>query len=116
MAYNAAGLKLINVGGAISAGAGSVKNIYHYATNDTKVAVETDGYFDDIAGDPLNAGDLVMVSGDVDGTPWHATYIVSVGGGDVSITPAANLTFNSRVALTARVTALGTASNHYVVS
>lgn len=89
MAYLAAGLKMLNPGGAIGAGVGSSKNIYHYATDDVDTVVETDGYFDDIDGDPLIVGDLILASLDVDGTPEVKIYIVSVGGSDVTIVPMA---------------------------
>lgn len=87
MAYLAVGLKLLNPGGAIGAGAGSSKNIWHYATDDDDTAIQTDGYFDDVDGDPLITGDLMMTSLDVAGTPEVKIYIVSVGGSDVTITP-----------------------------
>jgi hypothetical protein len=87
MAYDDAGLKMIAAGGAIGTGDGSVKAIYHYATNDTDTAVEADGYFDGAAGDPLNTGDLIFASLDVDGTPEGKQYIVGVGGTDVTVTP-----------------------------
>jgi hypothetical protein len=87
MAYDAKGLKLISVGGAIGSGAGSVKNVYHYATNDTDTVVEGNGYFDGVAGDPLNAGDIIIASLDIDGTAEVKMYVVAVGGGDVDITP-----------------------------
>ncbi len=87
MAYIAAGLKLIEIGGAVGTGSGSAKNLYHYSTNDVDTVVETDGYFDDIDGDPLNVGDLIFISLDVDGTPEVKIYIVSVGGSDVTIVP-----------------------------
>lgn len=86
MAYVADGLKLVSTGGAIGEGASSSKSIYHYATNDADTVVETDGYFDDINGDPLVVGDLIMASVDVDGTPEVKMYIVAVGGGDVTVT------------------------------
>ena len=79
MAFAAAGLKLIAPGGAIGTGAGSVKNIYHYATNDADTVVEANGYFDSTS---LNLGDIVIASLDVDGTPEVKMYIVSVGTGD----------------------------------
>lgn len=87
MAYISRGLKLVSTGGAIGTGATSSKGIYHYATNDADTVVETDGYFDDIDGDPLGVGDLILASLDVDGTPEVKVYIVSVGGGDVTIVP-----------------------------
>lgn len=87
MAYAAAGLKLISTGGAIGTGSSSSKSIYHYATNDADTVVETDAYFDGIAGDPLVVGDLILASIDIDGTPEVKIYIVSVGGSDVTIVP-----------------------------
>lgn len=89
MAYLTAGLKMLNPGGAIGAGEGSSKDIYHYATNDIDTVVQTDGYFDDIDGDPLVVGDLILASLDVDGTPEVKIYIVTVGGSDVTIVPMA---------------------------
>lgn len=77
---------MLNPGGAIGTGFGSSKSIYHYATNDADTVVETDGYFDNIDGDPLILGDLIMASLDVDGTPEVKVYIVAVGGSDVTIT------------------------------
>lgn len=79
MAFSEAGLKVIANGGAIGAGAGSVKKIWDYVTNDADTVVETDGYFDATA---LNKGDKILASLDVDGTPEIKTYIVSVGTGD----------------------------------
>lgn len=87
MAYIAAGLKLVSTGGAIGTGSGSSKSIYHYATNDADTVVEAGAYFDDIDGDPLKVGDIIIASLDVDGTPEVKIYIVSVGGGDVTIVP-----------------------------
>tara|TARA_B100000700_G_scaffold323297_1_gene426742 strand:- start:1313 stop:1594 length:282 start_codon:yes stop_codon:yes gene_type:complete len=80
MAYAAAGLVQIANGGAIGTGEGSVKRIFHYATNDADTVVEADGYFDNT---DLNDGDLLVCSLDVDGTAEIKTYIVSVGTGDI---------------------------------
>lgn len=90
MAFAQTGLKLLETGGAISSGAGSVKSLYHYATNDTAEVVEADGYFDGVAGDPFVAGDQLLVSCDVDGSPGSRLYTVAVGGGDVTIRRAAS--------------------------
>lgn len=86
MAFAQSGLKLTCLGGAIGTGEGSVKNIYHYATNDADTVVEANGYFDGVTGDPLNVGDIIIASLDVDGTPEVKIYIVSVGGADVTVT------------------------------
>lgn len=88
MAYNADGLKLIAPGGAIEAAfptGGGVKSIYSYVTNDDAETVEADGYFDGINGDPLVAGDVMLAVLDVDGSPTFRNYVVSVGGGDVTV-------------------------------
>ena len=79
MAFDADGLQHFNNGGAISTGSGSVKKLWHYATNDADTVVEANGYFDSTA---MNAGDLLFCSLDVDGTPEIKAYIVSVGTGD----------------------------------
>jgi hypothetical protein len=92
MAYNAQGLKLMVDGGSI-AGSGypnpaSCKSIYSYVTNDDAETVEADGYFDGIANDPLVAGDIILAALDIDGSPTARTYVVSVGGGDVTVVPS----------------------------
>ncbi len=89
---------------------------YFYATNDTKAAVETAGYFDDLV-DLLNIGDGIEVVGDIDGTPFLSQYIVSDNDGSaVTLTEHSSVTQNVLQVVTVRVTALGTASNHYVPS
>lgn len=90
MAFAQTGLKAIATGGAVDTGSGSVKTIYSYVTNDTAELVEADGYFDGIANDPLVAGDVIMAVVDADGSPGHRMYVVTVGGGDVTIRRAAN--------------------------
>jgi len=88
MAFSATGLKLTSLGGAIGVGENSVKNIYHYATNDVDTVVEADAYFDNaLIDDSLNIGDIILASLDVDGTPEVKIYIVSVGGSDVTVVP-----------------------------
>lgn len=92
---------------------------HRYCTNDTKGTIEGAGYFNDLRDDGLiTEGDLLGVSGDLDGTPFHAFYVFSSvpASGDVALTEHAAVTQNVLHALTVRVTALGTASNHYVVS
>lgn len=90
MAYNADGLQLIGIGGAIAETfptAGTVRKVYSYVSNDTLAAVLTDGYFDVIAGDPLVEGDLILCSYDIDGTSGSVALFVSVGGSDVTVLP-----------------------------
>lgn len=92
------------------------KMLYGYVTNDTKATIEGADYFNNASG-YLQAGDVIMVSGDLDGTPFHTSYIVaSITAGVVAITEHAAVTQNVLQVVTSRVTALGTASNHYVVA
>jgi len=86
MAHDPKALKLIAPGAALGSGAGSVKNIYHYATNAADTVVEADDYFDGAVGNGLSVGDLILASLDLDGTPEVKVYVVSVGGADVTIT------------------------------
>lgn len=90
MAYNADGFQKIAFGGAIAAtfpDAGSVKNLYSYVSNDDLGTILTDAYFDGITGDPLVAGDAIVCSYDVDGTPSVTMLAVTVGGSDVTVVP-----------------------------
>ena len=100
MAYDKDGLLNVATGGAISTGEDSVKSIHHYATNDTLAVVEAANYFDDAA-DFLSPGDIIIVSGDVDGTPWTQQYLVaSISASDVVVvTGSANKTFTSQYVL-----------------
>ena len=97
MAFAATGFKTIAVGGAISTGEGSVKNVHSYVTNDTLATVEGANYFDSIGG-KLNAGDTIIVTGDVDGTLWTQQYgVKSVSAANVVVvTGSANKTFTSQ--------------------
>ena len=81
MAFSAVGLQQFNSGGAVGAGAGSVKKLWHYATADADTLVEGDGYFDTTA---LNLGDILIASLGVGGVEEVKMYIVSVGTGDPS--------------------------------
>lgn len=94
---------------------------HHYASNDTSAAIETAGYFNALRdGAFIRAGDVLIVSGDRDGTPFCSIYIFAsvpaIGGGDVTITEGKAVTQNVLQVVTARVTALGTASTAYVAS
>jgi hypothetical protein len=87
MSYDDAGLVCIaNLIGAIGSSGGNAKKLYTYVTNDTKAVVEAAEYFNDEVS-RLNVGDVIMVSGDIDGTPFGAWYVVSGNDGtDVTIT------------------------------
>lgn len=108
-----AGFKTENTLGAVPSMTGTVKQHFH-VTDDTKVQVEAAGYFNPVA-EYIGDGDLIIVSGDRDGTKWHSSYVVSKpGSGDLTLTEAAAVTSNPNSLLTVRVPVLGTASTHYV--
>ena len=91
MAYNADGLQLLGIGGAIAETfptAGTVRKVYSYVTNDTLATVLANAYFDGINGDPLVEGDLIICSYDIDGEfSGNVVLYVEVGGGDVTVVP-----------------------------
>lgn len=89
--------------------------LYGYTSNDTKAVIQGAGYFNN-ASTYLNVGDQIHVSGDLDGTPFHTSYVVSSNAsGVVAITEHSAVTQNVKQVITSRVTVLGTASTHYVV-
>jgi hypothetical protein len=53
-----------------------------YSTNDTAVTVEGAGYFNAAVKD-LPLGSQIFVAGDLDGTPFQKTYVVSANNGSV---------------------------------
>ncbi|HOT82972.1 MAG TPA: hypothetical protein PLQ12_06695 [Candidatus Defluviicoccus seviourii] len=74
-----------------------------YATNDTAATVEGSGYFDAAAG-VLPAGSLILVQGDLDGTPFQKAYVVASNNGSaVSVTPGATVTYANQQRVTANV-------------
>lgn len=82
MTYLATGLVCVdNFIGLGVDGATALKR-YTYSTNDLKAVVEGAGYFNDEA-NRFNIGDQISVSGDIDGTPWGADYIVSSNDGAI---------------------------------
>jgi len=83
MAFAASGLKMFGVGGAVSTGEGSAKNLWHYATNDADTVVETNAYFDGAGPGP---GDLIICSLDLDGTAEVKMYVVTGTAADVGLT------------------------------
>lgn len=93
MAYNADGLQLLGIGGAIAETfptAGTVRKVYSYITNDTLATVLADSYFDGINGDPLVEGDIILCVFDVDGQySGSEPLYVEVGGSDVTVVPIA---------------------------
>ncbi len=106
MAFILANLQKIASGGAIGSGEGSVRSVWHYASNDLLTAIDDSGYFND-ATDLLTKGDLIIISGDVDGTPAVNCAVVNSETGAATVTTALfsglTQTFNARYALTTEV-------------
>lgn len=90
MAFDIKGLKRFDIGGSVGSGEGSIKALYHYATNDAAGVVETTGYFNSLVGQ-VSVGDVVFASLDLDGTPALKNYIVSAVTASV-VTIAAQVT------------------------
>ena len=87
MAFSSVGFRTISVGGAIGAGLGSIKSIHSYATNDVLNALVGPGYFNSAAGS-LKKGDIILVHGDVDESPYSQSVIVTSETGATTITTA----------------------------
>lgn len=91
---------------------------HRYATNDTKAQIQVAGYFNTLRDRGLiGLGDIVIVAGDRDGTPFLSSYIFASvpATGNVTMTEHAAVTQNVKNVLTVRVPVLGTASTQYVV-
>lgn len=117
MTFALANLQKIGSGGAIGSGEGSVRSVWHYASNDLLTAIDDSAYFDDAA-DLLTKGDLLIVSGDVDGTPAVNCYVVNSETGATPVTTAGfsglTQTFNARYALNTDISLTDGDSGHIV--
>ncbi|PZQ48891.1 MAG: hypothetical protein DI551_00745 [Micavibrio aeruginosavorus] len=109
------GFKTNSTKGAAS-GTGALSG-HDYVSNDTKAQIETAGYFNTVR-KFVRKGDSVLVTGDIDGTPFITMYIFSSvpTSGDILVTEMAAITQNVKQILTVRVPVLGTASTHYVAT
>jgi|GEM_PF-4738194 len=72
---------------------------HHYATNDTASTIKASGYFNRLRDEGLiRKGDLIVVSGGRDSTPFAASYVFAsvpgVGGGDVTMSEHGAVTQN----------------------
>lgn len=118
MAFDIDNLACIGNGGAIGSGQGSVARIWHYKSNDLVSLIDDSGYFDD-ATHLLAKGDMIFVSGDIDGTPAINGLVVSSATGAATVTTVAfsniTQTFNSRFALNTTIT-LTNGDSGYVVA
>src|SRR5690606_17761691 len=117
MTYSASGLKLVMPGSPVGDPPGNVKNVYHYSTNDTLATVAGSEYFNSEAA-KLKVGDIIIVSGDIDGTPAIIAYVVATNDGStVTVTGFATVTqtYNARYALNTTI-ALTDGDSGYVVA
>lgn len=76
MAFGIKGFARIDANVAIGTGAGSVRSLYRYATNDDAATVEAANYFNTAVGQ-FAVGDVIIASLDLDGTPLGKLYIVT---------------------------------------
>lgn len=91
MTFNLNSLKIIESFGSVGV---KGQAVYGYATNDTKATVEGANYFGG-AVKVLGVGDIIIVSGDIDGTPFHTSYTVASNNGTtVTLTEHAAVTQN----------------------
>jgi hypothetical protein len=92
---------------------------WKYTTNDLMSTVVASGYFNASAAG-FNKGDLIFVSGDLDGTIFTTQVTVSSADAAATVTTTnlatATLTFSQNVPLTTNLLAVGTASTTYMVS
>ena len=86
MAFDRNGLSLLGDRATVGTGKGSTKRTWAYFTNDALSVVATNGYFDALAENGFNHGDIVLVSADLDGTPAGEIYVATVTEGDVALT------------------------------
>jgi hypothetical protein len=93
-------------------------SVFMYVTNDTLATVAASGYFNN-ATSYLCKGDLILVSGDVDGTPATNCYMVNSATGAATVTTVGfstvTQTYNSRFALNVTVS-LTDGDSGYVVA
>lgn len=109
MSYDGANLKLLQNG---------TPQVWAYWTNDLLNAVTASAYFTDYA--KFQKGDLILVAGDLDGTPFTTQLTVSSASGASTVTTTdlatATISFAERATVSVSVPAIGTASTKYVVS
>ena len=74
MALDTTALTSVAPGSALAVGT-APKRIWHYVTNDALSVVVGSNYFNN-ASDRIQAGDIILVSADMDGTQAGQGYIV----------------------------------------
>lgn len=76
MAFALTGFKPISFLGSIGNGAGSVRQLFSYVTNDDGATVQANDYFNAVASQ-VAVGDVIIASLDLDGTVMGRLYIVT---------------------------------------
>lgn len=61
--------------------------IFQYSSNDTVAVIVASGYFNSVT-EQLKQGDVILISGDLDGIPDAAIAIVSSATGAATVTTA----------------------------
>ena len=81
MPYLNSGLIMIAVGGAVGTAPGNTRDLYAYATEDSRAAVEAAGYFNGASG-RVKLGDTIKVAG-IAAPVFTNSYIVTSNSGGV---------------------------------
>lgn len=82
MSYNKDGMKLVAVGGSAAQTfptPGNTNRVWHYVTADASDTIEANGYFDST---DLLAGDIVIATCLIGGTPKGRHLMCTVGTGN----------------------------------
>ena len=116
MTFILQGAKCVLDGGAVGTGPGNVNKLWLYSSNDLLSAIDDSGYFNTLVDHGLTSGDLIFVSGDLDGTPASNLFIATVTAGVVTVTglSTATLTFNARYVLNSVVSLTDGTTGHVV--
>lgn len=85
MPYANSGLIMIAVGGAVGTPPGNTRDLYAYATDDSRVVVEAPGYFNGASG-RLKVGDMIKVAGIAAPVFTNSYVVTSNSGGVVAVT------------------------------
>ena len=91
MALVMASLIAYRAGAAINAAGARTCRLWHYATNDDWATVGAAGYWNG-ARAHIGVGDIVQISGDLDGTPFHRQLMFATvpASGNVTVVQLAN--------------------------
>ena len=85
MAFEQKGMARVTIGGSVGVGAGSVKSLYLYFSNDDVATVEAANYFNDFAGQ-FTVGDMIMTSLSIGPAGQTRAYVVrEINAGVVTV-------------------------------